>query len=214
MKSLTCGAVFFTAVLITGAWQAALGDMVVDDFESYHNGQIVGPTAGSTPWLRFGGATNDNVVATKHEKWLVSGATSGLYGLVWPNPFGAIRRVFDQPMDVSAYRAASVKMLSDTHRAQTMVRFAVSNGPTTFVSVKEYTLDTRPQQMVFPIGMDKMVRVVGSDGYAAVLQGALKAGFDFRSTGGEGYETVVFDDFVLHDEVPTAKEEEKVTVAD
>ena len=68
--------------------------------------------------------------------------------------------------------------------------------------------------MVFPIGKDKMVRVVGSDGYAAVIQGASSAGFDFRSPEGEGYETVVLDDFVLHNEVPTAEEEEKITVAD
>ena len=86
----------------------ALADKVVDDFESYNSGQIIGKSWDTKPWRRFGLATNDNVVATGVDGKVISGRRSAEYGAFWPNRFGAIRFAFNKQVDLTEFATASV----------------------------------------------------------------------------------------------------------
>lgn len=175
----------------------ARADSTIEDFESYTNGQIVGLTATSSPWRRFGMATNDNITATGQKRWVISGDRSGLYGLVWPNSFGAIRYVFSDATDLSSHGGATVKMRSNRADTHTVVKLAVSNGATTFVTAADRPLTTQVQQLTFEISPSKMIRTAGPDGYEEVIHGAWSIGFDFLSSDDPYTETIVFDDFVI-----------------
>jgi hypothetical protein len=176
------------------------GDTVIDDFESYSNGQVIGQSATSTPWRRFGRGTNDNIYAAGHEKWVITGSRSGLYGTVWPAPFAATRHVYREAKDLSGEQGIGVKIRSGKRDTHTLVRVAVSNGRTTYVTIAEKPLTGRVQQLRFEIDEHSMVRNDGSDSYHQVIQGVWTIGFDFRSTEGEYVETIVFDDFVFIDD--------------
>jgi len=201
--------VAFGVALVTGA--TVHGEMTVDDFENYQNGQIVGPGAVSSPWRRFGSATNDHVMATIQDRWLISGDVSGVYGLVWPNSFGAIRRAYDSPFDLGGYNLATIKIQSGNHDTHTLVRLAISNGHTTFVTVVEYPLTKRVQELTFELGMTKMIRVVGEDTYDDVVGNIWNLGFDFRNTEDKGFETVSFDDFILKSGASQEKREKRAS---
>ena len=176
-------------------------DTTIDNFESYADGQIIGPNATSSPWRRFGGATNDNVMATRDERWVIRGDGSVLYGLVWPGSFGAVRYVFDKPTDLSPNNYVKVKMRSGSNTTYTQVRLAISNGSTTYVSVANLPLSRQVQQLVFKLGPNHLSKNIGHDTYKQVIQGATTIGFDFRNVEDEGYETIVFDDFTLRSHV-------------
>lgn len=187
-----------TSALATGAY----ADQVVDDFESYQHGQIIGLTAISSPWRRFGGATNDNITVNAQEQWQISGTNAALYGVVWPNPFGAIRRAFEAPTDLSPFAAVSIKMRSDRVGGHTQARLAISNGPTTYVSIASAPVDRETRGYVFELGRTKMVCVNGTDSYDTVITSVWNAGFDFHNNEDEQTETIVIDDFMLLDSVP------------
>ncbi len=197
MHVLTRMIVVVCAAGVIAIGPSAWGDQVVDDFESYADGQIVGLTATSTPWRRFGGATNDNVTATGHDRWNMTGTRSALYGVVWPAPFGAVRRIYDEANDLSEFNSATVKMRSDRTGTHTHAMLAVSNGLTTFVSITEHALTGQKQDFAFQMDRASMVRTNGSDSFEAVIGGVRSIGFDFRNIEGEYTETIVFDDFVL-----------------
>jgi len=175
----------------------ATGETILEDFESYHDGQIIGSTATSKPWSRFGAATNDNMVATSHERWVISGSHSAIYGLVWPNSFGAVRYRFDQATDLSPYHGVAVKMRSSKNNTHTQVKLAISNGYTTFVSVADRPLGVRVQPLVFELGPTQMIRVVGRHSYREVVQGAWQIGFDFSNIEDQDFETIAFDQLTL-----------------
>lgn len=177
----------------------ARSDTVLENFESYPDGQVVGASAISSPWRRFGAATNDHVTATRQERWLITGQASGLYGLVWPNPFGAVRYVLDKPTDLSTYRSVTVKMKSDKDYTHTQVKLAISNGHTTYVTIASKPLNTQIQEMRFELGQTLMIRTAGEDDYDQVVQGVWNIGFDFRNSEGDYVETIIFDDFELID---------------
>lgn len=172
-------------------------DTVVDDFDRYPDGLIVGPSATSSPWRRFGGATNDNIVATMHERWVIRGDGSALYGAVWPGSFGAVRYVYEEPTDLSQYDRLTVIMKSNRNESDTQVRLAISNGHTTYVSTGERTLTGRPQTMTFRLSQNQLIRSVGEVRYHDVIHGVTSLGFDFHNQQTEGYETIVFDEIFL-----------------
>jgi len=191
-----------------------LADTRIDRFEAYSDGQIIGANAVSRPWRRFGGATNDNVMATTDEKWVISGGASVLYGLVWPGSFGAVRYVFDEPTDLSPNNYVKVKMRSGSLTTYTKVRLAISNGRTTYVSDVNLQLSRQVQQWVFKLGPKHMSRNIGQDTYKQVIQGATTIGFDFRNNEDHGYETVVFDDFFLRSHTSGPETPTKVSAVD
>ena len=190
-------AAFTATVLMGGSFAGA--DMTVDDFESYVAGQTIGPSAVSSPWRRFGVATNDHVYATNRPGKLIAGKVSGQYGAYWPNRFGAIRYVFKQPTDVSVFKKVAVKMRSENSETNTLVRAAISNGTTTYVSKDTYKLTNEVQDMTFMLGESEMFASDGSQSYQDVVTQVQTIGFDFTSSEGRYQEAIFFDDFDLVD---------------
>lgn len=170
---------------------------VIDDFESYHDGQIVGVSAVSKPWRRFGAATTDNVVATTHRNKLISGTVSGQYGVFWPNTFGAARYVFETPADLSAFSGASMKVLSDKPNTHTYVRFALSDGVTTFAVGGRRTVTDQIQTLTFSFDEAESELMDGDDTLERVIANVDNIGFIFQSNQGEYVETLMFDDLHL-----------------
>lgn len=188
---------FVAAVLMAGSFAGA--DMTVDDFESYAPGETIGPSAVSSPWRRFGMATNDHVYATNRPGKLIFGRCSGQYGAYWPNRFGAVRYVFKQPTDVGAFKKVAVKMRSENKETQTVARAAISNGTTTYVTKDFYKLSNEVQDMTFMLGESHMYASDGSQSYQEVVTQVQTIGFDFTSPEGQYKEAIFFDDFVLVD---------------
>jgi len=188
---------FTAAVLVAGSIAGA--DMTVDDFESYAPGQTIGQSAVSSPWRRFGLATNDHVYATNRPGKLITGQVSGQYGAYWPNRFGAVRFVFKQPTDVSAFKKVAVKMRSENSETHTLARAAISNGTTTYVTKDFYKLSNEVQDMTFRLGESQMYASDGSQSYKDVVAQVQTIGFDFTSPEGQYAEAIFFDDFILVD---------------
>jgi hypothetical protein len=195
--------------VMTGAWMGAAvllaaplshADQMIDDFESYKEGQTIGKTYESKPWRRFGAATNDNVVATGRTGKVITGRLSGQYGVYWPNAFGAARYAWDKPTDVSAHKAVEVKMRSDEPTTQTRVRLAVSDGETTYASVDSVPLGKDVKTLKFGLTEADMILTEGTASYADVLAKAGNIGFTFHSSEGQYSETIIFDDFKFLDQ--------------
>jgi hypothetical protein len=176
------------------------GDEIIDDFESYKEGQVVGKTYESKPWCRFGAATNDNIVATGRKDKVLNGKLSGQYGAYWPNAFGAARRVWDTPTDISSHKSAEVVMRSDEPTTQTRVRFAVSDGETTYASVDSVALAKEAKTLKFGLSEDDVILTDGTASYAEVMKNAMNVGFTFHSPEGQYTETILFDNFKFVDE--------------
>lgn len=181
-------------------------DKTVDNFESYKAGQIIGKSYNSTPWCRFGHATNDNVVATGTDGKVVSGTRSAEYGAFWPNRFGAIRYVFDEPTDLNEYAKATVKIRSDKSTTNTRVKIAVSNGETTFISAAGQSLTDKIQHISFSLDPGDVILADGSDSYADVITNVKMIGLDFTSSEGQYNESLIFDDFELRNTIEDAND--------
>ncbi len=190
-----------TTLLMGSAVQA---DQVIDDFESYKAGQIVGKSYNSTPWCRFGHATNDNVVATGIDGKVVSGKRSAEYGVFWPNRFGAVRYVFKEHKDLNEFAEASVKVRSNKSMTNTRIKVAVSNGETTFISAAGQALTNKIQHISFSLDPGDMILADGSDSYADVITNVKMIGLDFSSSEGQYTEAIIFDDFELRSTVQDA----------
>ncbi len=176
---------------------AANGDAMIDDFESYADGDIIGASVTSSPWRRFGPATNDNVTASWQQRWVISGRASAAHGLVWPNLFGSVRYAFGRASDLSSYTGATVKVRSTHSQTRTRVRLAIGHGHTTFVTIVDKPVTTQAQTLTFELGQDQMTRTAGDDSYDNVIENASTLGLDFRSDASQYTETVIFDDLVL-----------------
>ncbi len=175
-------------------------DLVIDDFESYGDGQVVGPSAESAPWRRFGLATVDNIVATVSPKWVFDqGGGVGVYVVQWPNPFGGIRRELQYATDLTQYAGVSVRMRSSASTTTTDVYLAVSNGHTTYVSTKGQPLTDTAQVLSFTFEKDLMVRAAGQQDFDTVIRSVRLVGVDFRSDReDDSYtETIIIDDLKL-----------------
>ena len=169
--------------------------IVIDDFETYRDGQILGLSYDSLPWLRFGDATADNIVATNRRGKVISGRLSAQYGLFWPNTFGAARYAFTSPSDLSPYRHVSVAMRSDEPATRTMVKLALTNGYTTFATSRAEVLTDQEQVLTFELSPDVLVRVDGQEVFEDVIRSVVNIGFTFQSSEGQYSETVLIDDF-------------------
>jgi len=180
---------------------AQADDMTIDDFETYSKGQIIGKSWDSTPWRRFGNATNDNVVATGTDGKVVSGARSAQYGAFWPNRFGAIRFVFKETTDLNPYSDASIKIRSDNTSTSTSVKVAVSNGETTYIGAAGQSITNKIQHIVFSLDPSNMILADGSDSFADVITNAKMIGLDCTSSDGRYTESIIFDDFELRGSV-------------
>lgn len=213
MKKQSVGVVFILAVGLSCVWcgAARADERVVDDFESYEAGQVIGPSAVSKPWKRFGDATNDNLVVVGQADRVISGSQSAQYCVVWPGSFGILRYSFEKPADLSGYVAVSFKVRSadvryaqsegeesqyvgDTH---TTVTLTLSNSSTTYEAVVAKPLSSEPQTYTIFLTEGILVPVEGLHRFSALLSGVHEIGLTFRSTGGEYTETIIIDDLKL-----------------
>lgn len=189
-------AVFVTAALI--GLPALAEDKVIDDFESYNSGQIIGKSWDTKPWRRFGTATNDNIVATGVDGKVISGRRSAEYGAFWPNRFGAIRFAFDKKVDLSKYATASIKIRSDKPTTHTRAKLAISDGETTYLTTLGQDLTHKVQTLTFSLDPADHILADGSGSFKDVITNATMIGLDFTSTEGQYDESIIFDDFELH----------------
>lgn len=188
-------ALAFSAVI--GVAATSYADKTIDNFETYKKGEVIGASYNSKPWCRFGTATDDNVVATGTDGWVISGRRSGQYGAFWPNRFGAVRFVFKSTTDLNEFAKSSVKIRSNKPTSNTRVKLAVSNGETTYISSAGQALTNKVQHLTFSLDPSDMVLADGSDSYADVVTNAKMIGLDFTSTEGQYTEAIIFDDFEL-----------------
>ena len=186
----------FVVVVQLGA--PALADKTVDDFESYNSGQIIGKSWDTKPWRRFGEATNDNVVATGVDGKVVSGRRSAEYGVFWPNRFGAIRFAFNKKVNLTEYATVSVKIRSSNPTTHTRVKLAISDGETTYLTTLGQDLTHKIQKLTFSLDPADHILADGSGSFKDVITSAEMIGLDFTSTEGQYDESIIFDDFELH----------------
>ena len=115
-----------------------------------------------------------------------------------PAHYGAVRRVFNEPIDISSYDSVTLKARSDNPKTQAHVKVAISNGTTTFATVTTGKLSHEAQEFTFSIVAGDMVRSDGDEPFAEVMTNVQLVGLDFIS-GVDAYsEAIIFDDFVLH----------------
>lgn len=195
-----CATTLF-AMVISGFGTFAQADKTIDNFEAYKPGQIIGKSWDSTPWRRFGLATNDNVVCTATDGKVVAGQRSAEYGAFWPNRFGAIRYVFDAATDLNVYTGAAVKIRSDNATTNTRVKLAISDGDTTYISGVGQALTNKVQSINFSLDPADMVLADGAHAYADVVANAKMIGMDFTSGEGQYTESIIFDDFELKEKL-------------
>ena len=193
----------------------------VDNFESYSLGEIVGSSATSKPWKRFGPATDDFVRvsgllgATLVGKGVISGKRSGQYSLDWSLPdsdFGAIRFQFEDRVDLRDRSLVTVKMFSDNPEGRTFVSFAFSNGTTTYRTDKHVILSRDTQTISFKTTEPDVFLNEGTDSYADVISNTTEVGFTFTSSR-SFQEIIIFDDFIFP-VVGTAPSAPRTTVSD
>lgn len=200
-QALQCSPYFVALIAFMMACPIVLADKTVDDFESYKKGQEIGKSWDSAPWCRFGTATNDNIYATGVDGMVITGRRSGQYGAFWPNRFGAIRFTFKSSTNLDEFAMASIKIRSNKPTTNTRIKLAVSNGETTYISAVGQTMTNKVQKITFSLDPADMVLADGSDGYADVITHAQMFGLDFTSSEGQYSESIVFDDFILHEPV-------------
>jgi len=206
---LTKSAVIFlglSAVALIGV--PALADKTVDDFESYNSGQIIGKSWDTKPWRRFGNATNDNVVSTGVDGKVITGRRSAQYGAFWPNRFGAIRFAFNKNADLTQYATASVKIRSSNPSTNTRVKLAISDGETTYLTTLGQDLTHKVQTLTFSLDPADHILADGSGSFKDVITNAAMIGLDFTSTSGQYDESLIFDDFELHNAEPETPEQD------
>lgn len=180
--------------VLTAITVAARGDeRIIDDFESYAPGHAIAVSAQSRPWQRFGQATNDNLITSKSEGRDMHGKVCARYALAWPNPFGALRRVLDEPLDVRHYGFAAVRMSSDRRESPTTVRLRISDGETTWESTEDQPVPHAARTLWFAIERTKMRRTDGKADYDAVAAKTATIGFTFRSGEEKAAETITLD---------------------
>ena len=209
----------FSVCLILPLSATAGADTVLDDFESYRDGQMIGISASSTPWRRFGDATNDDLIVTGVQGRVINGALSAQYCVYWPNRFGSIRFAFPEPTDLSSYIAASCTIKStDIVHAETDgnmpdpitytdVALVISDGSTTYEAAVPVPLSREPQTVTFYLTEGIMLtgqhnKINPSTGdevsaFSKVISSVDNIGLMFRSRQGQYTETIVIDDFTL-----------------
>lgn len=171
--------------------------VVVDDFESYKSGEVVGSSASSSPWQRFGKATNDNVVATASATKIINGKRSGQYGMVWPAPFGAVQRVLEQPVDLRKQAAIAVTIRSELAETKTKATVRIGDGETTYEHIQPVALAAQATTIRFVLDAANFKRTAGKASLEDVLAAVTRIGLTFTSANQDARETVVLDDLKI-----------------
>lgn len=212
----------FSIGLILSSGGPVGADTVLDNFELYQDGQMIGVSATSMPWRRFGDATNDDFIVTGVEERVISGALSAQYCVYWPNRFGSVRFAFPEPTDLSSYIAVrcSFKSTDIVHAESdgnlpepityTEVALVVSDGTTTYEAAVPVPLARDAQTVTFYLTEGIMVLpdhrnhrkvpVMSEDGptpFSKVISSVDNIGLIFRSRQGNYTETIVIDDLTL-----------------
>lgn len=175
---------------------------LIDDFES-HISSVIGSSATSTPWRRFGPATSSGILTSPSFDEDFSGNFTGRYSLRWPSGFGfgrsfaSARYVFSAPADVSDNTLASVKIRSTRFTTNTHVRLSISNETTTYHSTAILPLTNDVQTLDFRLLEEDMFLAEGTDSFDQVVTNATNVGFTFQSLQDFYTETILFDDFML-----------------
>jgi hypothetical protein len=183
-----------------GALQStASAALVVDDFESYAADQVIASSASSTPWLRFGVAIADQLVAVGTPDRVITGTRSGAIPFSWSDGNNAsVRRNYGAATDLSAYDAAAIDLRTEEAATSAVVKLAFTDGATTYQSVVGQPLTGAVKNFVFPING---VAVELVDGPFATLADVMKnvrsIGVRFENGVGRGAETVVLDNFTM-----------------
>ena len=179
--------------------------LLLDDFESYGSGAIVGASATSAPWRRFGAATNDNVTTTDMPENIINGAVSGQYGVDWRlGSFGSARFVFDGPADLTGHEFVHVEMRSSEAESSTRVRLVIASGETTYQSLDSFDLTSVARDLVFALRSDRFVHIPDTPDrpFDEVIADATNIGFTFtRWVDGADVETLIMDDFRLQEDI-------------
>ena len=198
--SITIGLV---AGLLVCAWGAAApGAVIIDNFESYMpHGAVIADSASSTsprPWIRFGAATATNVTATTAAGEVIADAVTAKYGLNWGlGNNGNIRRKYSTAFDLGQYDDAEAEMKATGVAGSTLVKFAFTDGVTTWTSTVGQALTSTMTMLTFDINPLVMTRTSGSASFAAVLANTNGIGFRFENSTGSGSSNVFVDDFAL-----------------
>lgn len=176
----------------------ATATRVLDDFESYPDGETVGESAKSKPWKRFGEATMDNLVVTAQEDRVLAGKQSAQYPVNWPARFGMVRYVPETPIDLTQSSAVTVKLRSSNPQTRTKAHLSLTNGKATYESKQAVELaGDETKDLRFALGSEQLTHVDGDAAQSAadVLRAATEIGFKLVSTGQQGYkETILIDD--------------------
>lgn len=190
-------ALLFLSAVCAAETAAPAAAVVVDDFESYKSGEVVGSSASSSPWQRFGKATNDNVVATASATKVIKGKRSGQYGMVWPAPFGAVQRVLEQPANLREQAAIAVTIRSELAETKTKITVRIGDGETTYEHTEPIALAAETKTIRFAIDKAGFKRAAGKASFEDVLAAVTRIGLTFTSENQDARETVVFDDLQL-----------------
>ncbi len=200
VRSTTIGLI--TGLLICAWGAAAPGAVIIDDFESYMPHGVViadsASTASPRPWIRFGLATATHVTATTLSGEVIADAVTAKYGLNWASGNnGNMRRKYNTAFDLGQYDDAEAEMKATGVAGATLVKFAFTDGVTTWTSTVGQPLTNSMAMYTFDINPLVMTRTSGTASFAAVLVSTNGIGFRFENSTGSGSANVFVDDFAL-----------------
>ena len=190
-----CLLISFAAVLLIAP--AVFAERVLDDFETYKDGQIVGPSATSAPWRRFGRATIDNVVATRNVQKVIEGKVSGQYVVRWPASFGSARYQLDEPLNLRQFHRIAIDLRSDRSDTRTRVRLSIDDGKTSFLTKQRMPVTDAARSFAAVLDRERFERVAGKGSFGEVIERVRAVGFNVYNPKSEDEsevtETLIFD---------------------
>ena len=194
------------AALAAATSHASAATFLVDDFESYANGQVIADGGNSVPWRRFG-AVEDQFVATSGSSLDPTGVRGGTIPIGIPDAGSAatVQRHYTTPQDFSSYATATVlsrsvpEGSSATTNANLGIQLAISDATTTYLSNVIQPEALAAKTFTFAIDDASLFLADGGDSLATVLASTSYIGF--RATRIDGtiftVESLNFDDFAL-----------------
>jgi hypothetical protein len=210
MKIRTYAAMtLITLSTLAASQNSASGALLIDNFESYTNGQPLGTSATSTPYLRFGGAVADNFSATTSAARVINGSVSGQIPFNWTSATNAsVRRNYTTatPQDFSAYDQVTVSIKSTNLSTTAVVRLSFADGDTSWQSTTALPITGTAQTLTFGLTAAAMTRGGGTSSFADSVNSVSAIGFRIENTVGAAGDTIIFDDITLNSTAPAVPE--------
>lgn len=183
------------------AWAAPVESLVIDDFDSYTSDSYVQDQMWSL-WRRFGVATTDGIYS------IDAGAQGrgASYGVNWSQgKAGYVRHTFASPKSFSPGVRVTLDLAVSESLAGTQVCLIIADGDPAQPTTTSYrtppgvfVTGTGYRTYVFDLKEAELRKASGTASVRSVLSRSANFTFMFTNSTGEGAQTILFDNLVVH----------------